>query len=518
MFALLSVSNKEGLLPLAQGLARLGYQILSTGGTFEALSKAQIPVVSVAEHTQSPEILHGRVKTLHPKIHGGLLGRPEREDDCAEMLAHGISPIALLAVNLYPFIETVARGAPPEEVVEQIDVGGPTMLRAAAKNAQNVIVLTSPSDYARVLQELEENQGKLSHATRAYLQCKAFEHTAAYDAAIAQWLQKRAEEDFPQTLALSFERAQPLRYGENPHQRAAFYRSKIQPVGPSLAFSRVLQGKELSYNNLLDLDAALSVVLEFPKTPAAAIIKHNTPCGVALGKNLEEAFARAKEADEVSAFGGIVALNREVDVACAQGLCSLFLEAVIAPAYSKEALGVLASKKNLRLLEAGVALEKPPMPPCKQVDYRSISGGLLAMDRDIGEEGEGAANWRVVTRRAPTAQEMAAMEFAWNVCKHVKSNAIVYANAFQTLAIGGGQTSRVDSARLAAERGGEKLKGCAVASDAFFPFRDGVEVLARAGAVCAIQPGGSLRDAEVIAAADEHNLAMVFTGIRHFRH
>ncbi|MCL2626163.1 MAG: bifunctional phosphoribosylaminoimidazolecarboxamide formyltransferase/IMP cyclohydrolase [Cystobacterineae bacterium] len=515
MFALLSVSNKEGLLPLAQGLVRLGYQILSTGGTFEALSKAHVPVIAVAEHTQSPEILHGRVKTLHPKIHGGLLGRVEREDDCAEMLAHGISPIALLAVNLYPFVETVARGAPPEEIVEQIDVGGPTMIRAAAKNAQNVIVLTSPSDYSRVLCELEENQGKLSSATRAYLQRKAFEHTAAYDAAIAQWMQKRAEEDFPETLALSFERAQPLRYGENPHQRAAFYRSKTQPAGPSLAFSRVLQGKELSYNNFLDLDAALSVVLEFPQTPAAVIVKHNTPCGVALGNTLEEAFGRAKAADEVSAFGGIVALNREVDVACAQGLCSLFLEAVIAPAYSKEALALLSAKKNLRLLEAGAALEPPRMFPLAQVDYRSISGGLLAMDRDIAG---GEANWEVVTRRAPTAEEMAALKFSWSVCKHVKSNAIVYANAFQTLAIGGGQTSRVDSARLAAEKGGEKLKGCAVASDAFFPFRDGVDVLARAGAGCVVQPGGSLRDSEVIAAADEHNLAMVFTGIRHFRH
>jgi len=515
MFALLSVSDKQGLLPLAQGLVRLGYQILSTGGTFEALSKANVPVVSVAEHTQSPEILHGRVKTLHPKIHGGLLGRVEREDDRAEMLAHGIRPIALLAVNLYPFVETVAKGAPPEEIVEQIDVGGPAMLRAAAKNAHNVIVLTSPADYPRVLKELEDNQGKLSQATRAYLQRRAFEHTAAYDAAIAGWMQKRAEEDFPETLALSFERACPLRYGENPHQRAAFYRSKTPPAGPSVAFSRVLQGKELSYNNLLDVDAALSAVLEFPQTPAAVVIKHNTPCGVALGESVKEAFERAKGADETSAFGGIVALNREVDMACAQSLCSLFLEAIIAPSYSAEALALLATKKNLRLLEAGALLASPQALPLAQVDYRSISGGLLAMDRDALEA---QANWKVVTRRAPTEEERAAMQFAWRVCKHVKSNAIVYANAFQTLAIGGGQTSRVDSARLAAEKGGEKLKGCAVASDAFFPFRDGLDVLAKAGASCVVQPGGSLRDAEVVAAADEHNLAMVLTGIRHFRH
>jgi len=515
MFALLSVSDKQGLLPLAQGLVRLGYQILSTGGTFEVLSEANIPVVAVAEHTQSPEILHGRVKTLHPKIHGGLLGRVEREDDCAQMLAHGISPIGLLAVNLYPFVETVARGAPPEEVIEQIDVGGPAMIRAAAKNAQNVIVLTSPEDYPRVLRELEENQGRLSEATRAYLQRKAFEHTASYDAAIAQWMQKRAEEDFPETLALSFERVQSLRYGENPHQRAAFYRSKIQPAGPSVAFSRVLQGKELSYNNLLDIDAALSAVLEFPQTPAAVVIKHNTPCGVALGEHLKEAFERAKGADEVSAFGGIVALNREVDLACAQSLCSLFLEAVIAPSYSKEALELLATKKNLRLLEAGALFFSSQTFPQAQVDYRSISGGLLAMDRDALEV---AADWKTVTRRAPTPQEMAALKFSWKVCKHVKSNAIVYANAFQTLAIGGGQTSRVDSARLAAEKGGVKLKACAVASDAFFPFRDGIDVLAEAGASCVVQPGGSLRDGEVIEAADEHNLAMVFTGVRHFRH
>ena len=516
MLALLSVSDKQGLLPFAQGLIRLGYQILSTGGTFEALREAHIPAMAVADYTQSPEILHGRVKTLHPKIHGGLLGRAEREDDCAEMRAHGISPIALLAVNLYPFVETVAKGASPEEIVEQIDVGGPAMLRAAAKNAQNVIVLTSPADYARVLAELEENQGTLSGATRAYLQRRAFEHTAAYDAAIAGWMQKRAAEDFPETLALSFERVQSLRYGENPHQRAAFYRSKIQPAGPSVAFGRMLQGKELSYNNLLDLDAALSVVLEFPPTPAAAIIKHNTPCGVALGANLKEAFERAKEADEVSAFGGIVALNREVDAACAQSLCSLFLEAVVAPSYSEEALALLAAKKNLRLLEAGALLASSQRVPFAQVDYRSISGGLLAMDRDTLEEE--ASTWKLATRRAPTQEEMASLKFAWRVCKHVKSNAIVYANAFQTLAIGGGQTSRVDSARLAAERGGVKLKGCAVASDAFFPFRDGLEVVARAGASCVVQPGGSMRDAEVIAAADEHGLAMVLTGIRHFRH
>jgi len=515
MFALLSVSDKQGLVPLAQRLVRLGYQILSTGGTFEALSQADIPVMAVAEHTQSPEILHGRVKTLHPKIHGGLLGRTEREDDRAEMLAHGISPIALLAVNLYPFVETVAKGAPPEEIVEQIDVGGPAMLRAAAKNAQNVIVLTNPEDYLRVLEELEENQGKLSDATRAYLQRRAFEHTAAYDAAIAGWMQKRAKEDFPQTLALSFERVHTLRYGENPHQRAAFYRSKIQPAGPSVAFSRVLQGKELSYNNLLDIDAALSAVLEFPQTPAAVIIKHNTPCGVALGGSAKEAFERAKEADEVSAFGGIVALNREVDAACAQSLCSLFLEAVVAPSYSKEALALLAAKKNLRLLEAGAFPAFSQALPLSQVDYRSILGGLLAMDRDALEA---QANWKVATKRAPTKEEMEAMQFAWRVCKHVKSNAIVYANAFQTLAIGGGQTSRVDSARLAAEKGGAKLKGCAVASDAFFPFRDGIDVVAKAGASCVVQPGGSLRDAEVVAAADEHNLAMVFSGIRHFRH
>jgi phosphoribosylaminoimidazolecarboxamide formyltransferase/IMP cyclohydrolase len=514
VLALLSVSDKRGLVPFAQGLVRLGFSILSTGGTLDALTAAGVPARKVSEHTGSPEILGGRVKTLHPKIHGGLLGRPSLPSDLVELEANGITPISLVAVNLYPFREAVARGAPREDVIEQIDIGGPAMVRASAKNAAHVTIVVDPDDYPRVLAELEA-QKTVGEPTRRALQRKAFAHTAAYDAAIASWLAEQEGEAFPEQLSLSYVKSQNLRYGENPHQRGSFYREHRAPAQPTVAFSEVLQGKELSYNNLLDLDAALGVVLEFADSPAAVVIKHNTPCGVAIDPVLEQAYRRARAVDETSAFGGIVALNREVDVATAKALAETFLEAVIAPSYSAAALEVLGGKKNLRLLAAGPGLAAPAALARAQLDVRSVSGGLLVMDRDAVEP---TSEWKVVTKRTPTALELAAARFAWRVGKHVKSNAIVFASPNVLLAQAGGQTSRVDSVKIAATRGGERLKGSSVASDAFFPFRDGLDELAKAGASCVVQPGGSVRDAEVIAAADEHGISMIFTGVRHFRH
>jgi len=513
VLALLSVSDKRGLEELAQGLHRLGFSLLSTGGTLEALKRAGVPARKVSDHTGSPEILGGRVKTLHPRIHGGILANLDLPEHRAELEQQGIQPISLVAVNLYPFRETVHKGASFAEAVEQIDIGGPAMVRAAAKNAAHVTVVVDPDDYPAVLAEL--SRGPVPAGTRRRLMHKAFAHTAAYDAAIARYLLDQAEpgpDPFPAELALPFQRAQVLRYGENPHQRAALYRDAPPRSFPTVAFSAVLQGKELSYNNLLDLDAALQLALEFPEAPCAAIIKHNTPCGVATSPSLEQAYRTARAADEVSAFGGIVALNRDVDGATAAALAETFLEAVIAPTYSAKAREVLAARKNLRLLETGGTFERKGAP---QVELRSISGGLLVQDRD---EREPDQEWKVVTRRAPTPEELQQLRFAWRVCKLVKSNAIVFSTADRLVAAGGGQTSRVDSVKIAAARGGERLRGTACASDAFFPFRDGLDEVARAGARCVVQPGGSVRDAEVIAAADEHDLAMVFTGVRHFRH
>jgi phosphoribosylaminoimidazolecarboxamide formyltransferase/IMP cyclohydrolase len=513
VLALLSVSDKRGLVPFARGLAELGYSLLSTGGTLEALRSADVPARKVSEHTGSPEILGGRVKTLHPKIHGGLLARPDMPSDRQELDAQGIEPIRILVVNLYPFRETVASGAAEAEVIEQIDIGGPAMVRAAAKNFAHVAVVVDPDDYGAVLEELRQGKG-VSEPTRRRLMRKAFAHTAAYDASISQYLQERGEEPFPAELSASFRRIQELRYGENPHQRAAFYREHAQPAGPSVAFSKVLQGKELSYNNILDLDAALGLVQELAERPCAVVIKHNTPCGVAQEADLANAYRIARAVDEVSAFGGIVALNRDVDEATAHALAETFLEAVIAPTYSEAALKILAAKKNLRLLEAGPALAAGT-PPRPARDLRTVSGGVLVQDRDAVEP---SIEWKVVTKRVPTDGEREALQFAWRVCKYVKSNAIVFATRDRLLAAGGGQTSRVESAKIAAARGGAALKGSAVASDAFFPFRDGLDECARAGATCVVQPGGSMRDAEVIAAADEHGLAMLLTGVRHFRH
>jgi phosphoribosylaminoimidazolecarboxamide formyltransferase/IMP cyclohydrolase len=514
VLALLSVSDKRGLVPFAQGLAQRGFSLLSTGGTLQALAAAGVPVTKVSDHTGSPEILGGRVKTLHPKIHGGILGRADLPSDREEMARHGIEPISLVVVNLYPFRETVAKGGSEADVVENIDIGGPAMVRAAAKNFAHVAVVVDPGDYDEVLADLGQNGGRASDGLRRRLMRKAYAHTAAYDAAIANHFGAALADPFPAELTLPFQKAQELRYGENPHQRAAFYRQPFMPKGPSVAYAKVLQGKELSYNNLLDLDAALACVLEFPERPTSVVIKHNTPCGVSYGENIEKAYRAARAVDETSAFGGIVALNREVDEATAKALAETFLEAVIAPTYSQAALGVLAAKKNLRLLEAGPALAQGGVSYAS-FEARSVSGGLLFQDRDAVEP---STEWKVVTKRAPSEQELLALRFAWRVCKHVKSNAIVFAREDRLLAQAGGQTSRVDSVKIAVGRGGEALRGSAVASDAFFPFRDGVDEIARSGASCIVQPGGSVRDAEVIAAADEHGMAMVVTGVRHFRH
>jgi phosphoribosylaminoimidazolecarboxamide formyltransferase/IMP cyclohydrolase len=520
--ALLSVSDKTGLVPFARRLAALGVELLSTGGTQKALADAGVKVVSVGDYTQAPEILGGRVKTLHPRVHGGILYRRGLASDEADVKARDIPPIDLVVVNLYPFREAVAAGKPFAECVEEIDIGGPTMVRSAAKNSAHVGVIVDPADYDKVAAELEATKA-LSDATRFYLMKKAFAHTAAYDASISEYLTSRETPDappahFPQTLAAVYTKAQDLRYGENPHQAGAFYRAGREPAEPTVAFAKVLQGKELSYNNLLDLEAALAGVKEHA-TPACVIIKHNTPCGVALGATVAEAFARARECDPVSAFGGIVALNRPVDHAASLELASLFLECVIAPSYADDARAGLAVKKNLRLLEAprlGTDAAGWKRRPEEAREIRSIPGGLLVMDRDLGSIRR--EDCKVMTKRPPTEQEWKDLLFAWKVVKHVKSNAIVFAKDDRTVAIGGGQTSRVESVKTAVMKAQLDVKGSSVGSDAFFPFKDGVEEIIKAGATAIIQPGGSMRDAEVIAAADAAGIAMVATGMRHFRH
>jgi phosphoribosylaminoimidazolecarboxamide formyltransferase/IMP cyclohydrolase len=511
--ALVSVSDKAGLVEFAKGLSAAGLEILSTGGTAKTLAAAGVPVREVSDFTGAPEVLDGRVKTLHPRVHGGILGRPT-EKHRKEMQEAGFVNIDLVVVNLYPFRETVARGAPFEEVIENIDIGGPAMIRSAAKNHERVAVVVDPADYARVLAEIQ-GAGEVSDKTRYDLARKAFSHTAAYDGAIASHLGRLASPeaplaDFPDSLHLSASLERALRYGENPHQKAAFY--ALQGVtGPSLAKAEVLQGKELSYNNLLDLDAAMRLCSEFA-LPAAAIIKHNNPCGAAVAEaGVAEAYRRARETDPVSAFGGIVAVNRPVDGELAREMSETFLECVIAPAYAPEALQLLSTKKNLRLLKYDF-----PGDAAGSVEYRSVTGGLLVQTRD--KDTAKAAEAKVVSKRAPTAAELADLDFAWRVCKHVKSNAIVFVSGGRTLGVGAGQMSRVDSTRIAISKARASLKGCVMASDAFFPFRDSVDEAAKAGAVAVIQPGGSVRDEESIAAADEHGMAMVVTGERHFRH
>ncbi|OYV66850.1 MAG: bifunctional phosphoribosylaminoimidazolecarboxamide formyltransferase/IMP cyclohydrolase [Acidiphilium sp. 21-66-27] len=480
--------------------------MLSTGGSARALREAGIAVVEVADYTGVPEMLDGRVKTLVPKIHGGLLGRRDLPEHLAQMQQHDIPPIDLLAVNLYPFEETVVKGADFETCVENIDIGGPALIRAAAKNHDSVVVLTSPAQYDDLVAALAGGGTTLEQRRR--LAAAAYARTAAYDAAISAWFAQQTGEMFPASLALAGARQQMLRYGENPHQSAAFYRTGNRP---GVATARQLQGKELSYNNINDTDAAFECVAEFDR-PAVVIVKHANPCGVALGADLAEAWDRALECDPVSAFGGIIAVNRPLDAAAAEKMASIFSEVIIAPDAVPDAVELLARKKNLRLLLTG-GLPDAAEPG---LAWRSVAGGFLAQTRDAGRIGRD--DLKVVTQRAPTNAEFADLLFAFRVAKHVKSNAIIYAKAGATTGIGAGQMSRVDSSRIAAQKGGEKIPGSVVASDAFFPFADGLVAAIEAGATAVIQPGGSIRDNEVIAAADAAGIAMVFTGMRHFRH
>ncbi len=508
--ALLSVSDKAGLLELARGLAARGVTLVSTGNSAGMLREAGLTATEVAEVTGSPEMLGGRVKTLHPRIHGGILAKRSDPGHRAEMEAQGIAPIDLVVVNLYPFEATVARGASSSDIVEQIDVGGPAMIRAAAKNHADVAVLTDPADYGTLLEELER-QGGTTGAFRLELARKAFARTAEYDAAISSWLAEG--EEAPAFRAFTGRLAQPLRYGENPHQRAAFYRGG--EARPGVATAWQVGGKELSYNNIADTDAAYELVAEFGDAPACVIVKHANPCGVGMGGTLVEAHAKALACDPTSAFGGIVAVNRPLDGPAAEAIAAVFTEVVIAPDAGQAAQAVFARKANLRLLLAGGL----PDPRAPGVAWKPVAGGFLVQDRDAGAPAVPALT--VVTRRAPTKEEMRDLLFAWTVCKHVKSNAIVLAEGGATVGIGAGQMSRVDSVRIAARKMGEMAvapQAPVLASDAFFPFADALVVAAEAGVRAAIQPGGSMRDRDVIAAADESGLAMVVTGMRHFRH
>ena len=513
--ALVSVHDKSGLGAFARALADRGVRILSSGGTAKALSGDRVPVETVESYTGSPEVMGGRVKTLHPRVHGGILSRGERDLHDLERL--GAREIDLVVVNLYPFESVAADPASTHaDIVENIDIGGPSMVRSAAKNHARVTVVCDPQDYGRVLDEIAR-LGDTTPATRAELAAKAFAHTAAYDGAISGYLSSLepggARSAFPRHLTLAFNRAYGLRYGENPHQTAAFYVDRNAPPG-SLARAESLGagGKELSFNNLVDVDAALDAVREFDR-PAAVVVKHTNPCGVATGPTLVDAYRNARDADAVSAYGGIVALNREVDEPVARILVETFLECVVAPAFAPAALDVLRGKKNLRLVATGGWLG----PKHSALAYKRVSGGMVVQDRDATAAGEVTAG-KVVTRRAPTPDEMEDLEFAWRVCKHVKSNAIVLAHGQVTVGVGAGQMSRVVSVQIACEKAGAKARGSVLASDAYFPFPDGVEAAGRAGVSAVAQPGGSVRDPDVIAAADALGLAMVFTGVRHFRH
>ena len=515
--ALLSVSDKTGLVEFARGLHGHGVGLLSTGGTAKLLRDAGLAVTEVADHTGFPEMLDGRVKTLHPKVHGGILARRDLPGHVAAIGKAGIPTIDLVVVNLYPFAQTIARpGCTLDEAIENIDIGGPAMVRSAAKNYRHVAVVTDPADYPQLLKEMSATGGAVGAETRFRLAQKAFSHTAAYDGAISNYLTalegaEAKRGDFPARLNLQLELAQTLRYGENPHQRAAFYRDP-NPAAGSLASYIQRQGKELSYNNIGDADAAWECVRTFDG-PACVIVKHANPCGAALGENLEVAYRKAYATDPTSAFGGIIAFNRPLDRATAQAVCEQFVEVVIAPEVADAAMAVFGGKPNIRVLAV------PAGEAANALDYKRVGGGVLVQTPDAANVSEGEL--RVVTKRAPDARELADLLFAWRVAKFVKSNAIVFCGEGRTLGVGAGQMSRVDSARIAAikaEGAGLTLAGSVVASDAFFPFRDGVDVVARAGAKAVIQPGGSLRDAEVIAAADEQGLAMVFTSIRHFRH
>jgi phosphoribosylaminoimidazolecarboxamide formyltransferase / IMP cyclohydrolase len=522
--ALLSVSDKSGLVELAENLIRRGFELVSTGGTARALQQAGLAVTSISEVTKFPEMMDGRVKTLHPLVHGGILARRSRADDLAAAAAHDITLIDLVVVNLYPFVQAASNpNAPFDALIEEIDIGGPSLVRAAAKNFEDVLVVVSPSDYGAVLEQLDRANGP-SREFRFELARKAFAHTARYDSAIASTLEtvtsgpegfsRAAPAALPAALLMDLRKVRDLRYGENPHQPAALY----ERFGQRHGFS-VLQGKELSYTNLLDLDAAARIVMEFDE-PAATVIKHTNPCGAATGHDAADAYVRARDADSLAAFGGIVGLNRSIDVETARAIVSTFIEAVSAPSVDEGAHALLATKPNMRVVIRESASAQD------ELEMRSIVGGVLMQTRDVVREAhapwKGGDGLKVVTRRLPTPEEWRALRFAWRVCAHVKSNTVLFTAADRTLAIGAGQMSRVDAVRVARMKadaiGPDALRGSAAASDAFFPFRDGLDAVAAAGATAVVQPGGSVRDQEVISAADEHGLAMVFTAHRHFRH
>ncbi|WP_077620421.1 bifunctional phosphoribosylaminoimidazolecarboxamide formyltransferase/IMP cyclohydrolase [Bacillus sinesaloumensis] len=507
--ALVSVSDKQGLVPFVKALIENGVEVISTGGTKRTLEEAGLSVIGISEVTNFPEIMDGRVKTLHPNIHGGLLAVRENEDHVKQLQDHDITPIDLVVVNLYPFQQTIAK---PDvqfvDAIENIDIGGPSMLRSAAKNHKYVTVVVDPQDYDTVLEEISE-KGEVAQETKLRLGAKVFRHTAAYDAVIADYLTNAAGEESPESLTVTYEKKQDLRYGENPHQKAAFYK---KPLGThvSIASATQLHGKELSYNNINDADAALQIVKEFNE-PAAVAVKHMNPCGVGVGTTIEEAYQKAYEADSTSIFGGIIAVNREVDAQTAHKMREIFLEIIIAPSFSEEAFEILSSKKNLRLLTVDFSDDQ-------KVEKKlvSVRGGLLVQDEDAF--GFDDATISIPTKREPTEQEWADLKLGWKVVKHVKSNAIVLAKENMTIGIGAGQMNRVGSASIAINQAGEKAKGSALASDAFFPMGDTVEAAAKAGITAIIQPGGSIRDEESIQKADEYGIAMVFTGVRHFKH
>ena len=514
--ALISVSDKTGLLAFAQSLVAQGVEILSTGGTAKLLADNQIPVVEVSDYTGFPEMMDGRVKTLHPKVHGGILGRRGQDDDI--MAEHGIKPIDMVVVNLYPFEQTVAKpDCDLATAIENIDIGGPTMVRAAAKNHANVAIVVDCNDYSSISEEMQNNNGSLSAQTRFALAAKAFAHTANYDGAIANYLTAMdsdgEKKPLPQTFSIQFQQSQMMRYGENPHQSAAFY-VEHHPKEAGIATAQQLQGKELSYNNIADTDAALECVKQFEQ-PACVIVKHANPCGVAVNASILEAYDRAYKTDPTSAFGGIIAFNRPLDAATAKAIIERqFVEVIIAPEVNEDAKPVLATKKNVRVLACGQWQQ-----PVADLDYKRVNGGLLVQSRDLGMVSE--ADLKVVTKRQPSAEQLQDLLFSWKVAKFVKSNAIVYGKDQMTIGVGAGQMSRVYSARIAAIKAADAeltVKGSVMASDAFFPFRDGLDSAAEVGVSAVIQPGGSMRDDEVIAAADEHGIAMVFTGMRHFRH
>jgi phosphoribosylaminoimidazolecarboxamide formyltransferase/IMP cyclohydrolase len=513
--ALISVSHKDGILDFAKGLEKLGIEILSTGGTAKLLRDGGVKVKDVSEFTGFPEMLDGRVKTLHPKVHGGLLGRRNNPEHVKQMKQHGIEPIDLVVVNLYPFEQTVAKpGCSLEDAIENIDIGGPTMLRSAAKNYTDVTVVVSPRDYGRVLEEIRKN-GEVSLKTRFELCRTVFLHTARYDSAISAWLNNQVPEEektrFPNILTLQVEKVQNLRYGENPHQQGAFYR-EFGVKEPGVSHAKQLQGKDMSFNNYLDANSALELAKEYAEI-TAVIVKHNNPCGVGVAATLVDAYRKARDCDPVSAFGGVIAFNRMVDLDTARELTATFVEVVIAPEFAPDALEELKKKKDVRLLDIGPTLSGA----AEGMDLKKVAGGFIYQDRDLGRISD-IRTLAVATARKPTDAEYDALAFAWKVCKHVKSNAIVFAAKDRTVGIGAGQMSRLDSVRIAIMKAQSSLTGTVLASDAFFPFRDGLDEAAKAGVTAVIQPGGSLKDEEVIRAANEHGISMVMTGMRHFRH